>query len=85
MQRMVDFVRHYRLHVRLAYYPPYHSKYHPIERCWGILEHHWNGAPAPCAQRLLSSLARGTQLADRGHWLIARRRGAQKGVWSAYP
>jgi transposase len=44
MQRMVDFVRHYRLHVRLAYYPPYHSKYNPIERCWGILENHWNGA-----------------------------------------
>ena len=44
MQRMVDFVHHYRLRVRLAYYPPYHSKYNPIERCWGILENHWNGA-----------------------------------------
>lgn len=44
MQRMVDFVQHYRLQVRLAYYPPYHSKYNPIERCWGILENHWNGA-----------------------------------------
>jgi len=22
---------------------PYHSKYNPIERCWGILEQHWNG------------------------------------------
>jgi hypothetical protein len=44
MQRMVEFVRSYRLHVRLAYYPPYHSKYNPIERCWGILENHWNGA-----------------------------------------
>ena len=43
MQRMVDFVRHSHLHVRLAYYPPYHSKYNPIERCWGILENHWNG------------------------------------------
>ena len=21
----------------------YHSKYNPIERCWGILELHWNG------------------------------------------
>jgi hypothetical protein len=40
MQRMGDFVRHYRLHVRLAYYLPYHSKYNPIERCWGILENH---------------------------------------------
>jgi Rhodopirellula transposase DDE domain len=44
MRRMVDFVHHYHLHVRLAYYPPYHSKYNPIERCWGILENHWNGA-----------------------------------------
>ena len=24
-------------------HPPYHSKYNPIERCWGILELHWNG------------------------------------------
>jgi hypothetical protein len=27
----------------LLYYPPYHSKYNPIERTWGILENHWNG------------------------------------------
>ena len=43
-QRMVDFAHHTGLTVRLAYYPPYHSKYNPIERCWGILENHWNGA-----------------------------------------
>ena len=43
MQRLVDFVKHYRVTVRLGYYPPYHSKYNPIERCWGILENHWNG------------------------------------------
>jgi transposase len=43
MQRMVQFVQQYRITVRLAYYPPYHSKYNPIERCWGILENHWNG------------------------------------------
>ena len=30
--------------MRLAYYPPYHSKYNPIERCWRILENQWNGA-----------------------------------------
>ncbi len=30
--------------MRLAYYPPYHSKYNAVERCWGILEMHWNGA-----------------------------------------
>jgi hypothetical protein len=44
MRRMVDFVPHTRLHVRLAYYPPYHGKYNSVERCWGILENHWNGA-----------------------------------------
>jgi transposase len=27
----------------LAYYPPYHSKYNPVERVWGILEKYWNG------------------------------------------
>jgi transposase len=43
MRRIVDFVQQYRVTVRLAYYPPYHSKYNPIERCWGILENHWNG------------------------------------------
>ena len=32
-----------QLTVKLACYPPYHSKYNPVERCWGILEAHWNG------------------------------------------
>src|SRR5215217_6904233 len=44
MQRMVSFAQRSGLTVRLAYYPPYHSKYNPIERCWGVLEMHWNGA-----------------------------------------
>jgi hypothetical protein len=44
MQRLLEFVQQYHLTIRLAYYPPYHSKYNPIERCWGILEQHWNGA-----------------------------------------
>ncbi len=30
--------------IRLIYYPPYHSKYNPIERCWAVLENYWNGA-----------------------------------------
>jgi hypothetical protein len=44
MHRLVAFATRYRLRVRLAYYPPYHSKYNPVERCWGILEQHWNGS-----------------------------------------
>ncbi len=44
MARLVGFAQQTGLRVHLAYYPPYHSKYNPIERCWGILEQHWNGA-----------------------------------------
>ena len=43
MKRMVEFAEQNDLEVVLVYYPPYHSKYNPIERCWGILEEHWNG------------------------------------------
>jgi len=43
MARLVEFVGTTGLTVQLAYSPPYHSKYNPIERCWGVLEHHWNG------------------------------------------
>ena len=35
--RMVQFAHSSGLKVRLAYYPPYHSKYNAVERCWGIL------------------------------------------------
>jgi transposase len=44
LKRIVAFARKYGIRVYLAYYPPYHSKYNPIERCWGILEVHWNGS-----------------------------------------
>ena len=43
LRRMVEFADWSGLEIRLVYYPPYHSKYNPIERCWGILEKHWNG------------------------------------------
>ncbi len=44
MMRVVQFAQQHQLTVRLAYYPPYHSKYNPVERCWGVLENYWNGA-----------------------------------------
>jgi hypothetical protein len=43
MKRMVEFADKYNLEIVLAYYPPYHSKYNPIERVWGVLENHWSG------------------------------------------
>ncbi len=42
--RMVQFAHSSGLRVRLAYYPPYHSKDNAIERCWGILEMPWTGS-----------------------------------------
>lgn len=44
MKRLTEFADHTGLTVELAYYPPYHSKYNPIERVWGVLEQHWNGS-----------------------------------------
>jgi hypothetical protein len=43
VQRITEFVDYFQVTVDLAYYPPYHSKYNPIERVWGVLEKHWNG------------------------------------------
>ena len=39
--------------VQLLYYPPYHSKYNPVERCWGVLERYWNGAKLTDVQAML--------------------------------
>ena len=50
LKRMVAFADATGLTVRLVYYPPYHSKYNPVERCWSSLERKWGGA-------LLTSLA----------------------------
>ena len=44
LHRMVQFVDTIGKPIHLLYYPPYHSKYNPIERCWGMMELHWNGA-----------------------------------------
>ena len=43
IKRMVEFSAKADIEIILAYYPPYHSKYNPIERVWGVLEQHWNG------------------------------------------
>lgn len=53
MQRLTDFADTFRLIVQLAYYPPYHSKYNPVERVWDVLEQHWNGALLDSRQTVL--------------------------------
>jgi hypothetical protein len=43
VKRITEFAEANTLNIHLVYYPPYHSKYNPVERCWGALERHWNG------------------------------------------
>ena len=49
------------LRIRLIYYPPYHSKYNPIERGWATLEKFWNGA-------ILDSIEAAIEWASRMAW-----------------
>jgi len=48
LRRMVEFADWSGLELRLVYYPPYHSKYNPIERCWSSLQRKWNGVLLTC-------------------------------------
>jgi hypothetical protein len=61
LKRMVEFADGSGLEIRLVYYPPYHSKYNPIERCWSALEKKWNGV-------LLNGLKVVLQCALRMRW-----------------
>lgn len=53
LKRMVAFADPIGKPIQLLYYPPYHSKYNPVERCWGILEPHWNGTKLVDATTML--------------------------------
>ncbi|HJH30614.1 MAG TPA: ISAzo13 family transposase, partial [Methanosarcinaceae archaeon] len=61
IKRIIEFADKTGLKIRLVYYPPYHSKYNPIERCWGVLEMHWNGT-------LLSSIYKVIGWAETMTW-----------------
>jgi hypothetical protein len=54
MQRITHFVDRFHISVQLACYPPYHSKYNPIERVWGFLEQHWNGSLLDSVETILN-------------------------------
>jgi transposase len=60
LKRMVQFADWSGLVIRLVYYPPYHSKYNRIERCWSSLERKWNGVLLNCWEVILECAARMT-------------------------
>ena len=40
---LINIAKKYNIQIELVYYPPYHSKYNPVERLWARLEKIWNG------------------------------------------
>ena len=48
LKRMTEFADWTGLEIHLVYYPPYHSKYNPVERCWSSLQKKWNGSLLTC-------------------------------------
>ena len=54
LKRIVAFSAAQSITIHLAYYPPYHSKYNPIERVFGVLENYWNGDPLRTVEKALS-------------------------------
>jgi hypothetical protein len=70
LKRMVRFADWSGLEIRLVYYPPYHSKYNPIERCWSALEKKWNGVLLNCLKVVLQCALR---MSWRGRHPIVKR------------
>ena len=89
LKRMVQFADWSGLEIRLVYYPPYHSKYNPIERCWSALEKKWNGVLLNCLKVVLQCALRMTwkrPAPDRetpprrvSRWRSSRRQGDEGG------
>lgn len=61
IHRMIGFSENTGLEIHLVYYPPYHSKYNPVERCWSNLERHWNG-------EILNSVEKAVKWASTMTW-----------------
>src|SRR5512135_2742793 len=58
LKRRVQFADWSGLAIHWVYYPPYHSKYNPIERCWSALEKKWNGVLLNCLKVVLQCALR---------------------------
>jgi Rhodopirellula transposase DDE domain len=70
LKRMIELADWSGLEIRLVYYPPYHSKYNPIERCWSALERKWNGV---LLDRLKVVLQCALRMTWKGHHPTVRR------------
>ena len=53
---LIDLAKKYDISIELAYYPPYHSKYNPIERYWARLQLSWNGLIIDTVDKLIETI-----------------------------
>ncbi len=74
LKRMVQFADWSGLEIHLVFYPPYHSKYNPVERCWSALERKWSGVLLNCVWFVLECARRMTWKGQspQGHQLPDR-------------
>jgi hypothetical protein len=77
--RLVLWAQARQLTIELVYYPPYHSKYNPVERCWGVLEVYWNGSLLPSEEAVLG-FARGMTYAGKHPFVYRVSQEYSKGV-----
>jgi Rhodopirellula transposase DDE domain len=56
INRMMAFACITGLNIHLIYYPPYHSKYNPIERVWAAVEQYWNGTILASVDKVVKTL-----------------------------
>ncbi|WP_374212299.1 transposase [Thiolapillus sp.] len=66
---MTEFSDTHQIRIRLAYYPPYHSKYNPVERLWGVLENHWRYG---VFWKIIG---------EANYWILLRKPWVWLGVW----
>ena len=56
INRIMEFACLTGLKIHLLYYPPYHSKYNPIERVWAALENYWSGTLLTSATKVINTI-----------------------------
>lgn len=56
INRIMEFACITGLKIHLLYYPPYHSKYNPIERVWAALENYWNGTLLTSVDKVINTI-----------------------------
>jgi hypothetical protein len=56
INRMMEFSCITNLNIHLIYYPPYHSKYNPIERVWAAVEQYWNGTILSSVDKVVNTI-----------------------------